>query len=303
MSPNIGQSKQIKMEIKKSIVESQKKEMEAIYQKLNIEMQRAVLVAQEKSASVFLTALPLKRHNFDLSKTEFTDTLLMRYRWPLPNLPSICPCGEQFSLDHSQICHTGGFINMRHNEVRDLIAHEMKEILKDVESEPHLTPLTGEAIHMRSANVENDARSDIRARGFWAKQQNAFFDVRVFYPHARSYSSRSLSSLFTLFEQEKKRAYADRINQVEHGSFTPLVFSCCGGMGQETTQAIKKLATMLAEKRKEKYNHTITLLRLRISFGILRSALVCLRGSRRKRLPLPNAMPSDVILSEAHASF
>jgi hypothetical protein len=204
MSPDIGQSKQIKMEIKKSIVESQKKEMEAIYQKLNIEMQRAVLVAQEKSASVFLTALPLKRHNFDLSKTEFTDTLLMRYRWPLPNLPSICPCGEQFSLDHSQICHTGGFINMRHIEVRDLIAHEMKEILKDVESEPHLTPLTGEAIHMRSANVENDARSDIRARGFWAKQQNAFFDVSGFFTHMHEAIRPGVFRAFLLHLSKKR---------------------------------------------------------------------------------------------------
>ena len=149
--------------------------------------------------------------------------------------------------------------------------------------------------------MTHDLTSGQEASGWISKM--LFFDVRVFYPHARSYSSRSLSSLFASFEQEKKRAYADRITQIGHGSFTPLVFSCCGGMGKETALAMKQLATRLAEKRKEKYNHTITLLRLRISFEIQRSALVCLRGSRRKRFPLPNAMPSDVVLSEAHASF
>ena len=38
-----------------------------------------------------------------------------------------------------------------------------------------------------------------------------------------------------LHEKEKKRAHEQRIREVEHSSFTPLVFSATGGMGREAT--------------------------------------------------------------------
>ena len=111
--------------------------------------------------------------------------------------------------------------------MRHLLAGDIKKILRDVETdEPRLAPLTGESLHPRSANTRDDARSDIRARGFWCRQQNAFFDIiRVFYPHASSYLHRSLPSLFKSTEKTKKREYQDRILNVEQGSFKPLVFS------------------------------------------------------------------------------
>jgi hypothetical protein len=197
------------------------------------------------------------------------------------------------------MCHTGGFINRRHDKVRDLLVGEMREVLHDVQSEPTLTPLTGEGLLPNSANKDDDARVDIRARGFWADQQSAFFDVRVFYPHAPSYLSRSISGLCESMEKEKKRAYADRILQVEHGSFTPLVFSSCGGVGQEAAAAIRKLASLLAEKRRENYSHTIALLRLRICFALLRSSFVCLRGTRVRRTTAPYShAPADAVMHE-----
>ena len=69
---------------------------------------------------------------------------------------------------------------MRHDAIRDLLATEMREFLRDVQTEPALTPLSGEVILPTSANREPDARGDIRARGFWADQQSAYFDIRVF---------------------------------------------------------------------------------------------------------------------------
>jgi len=100
------------------------------------DQQRALKAAQEKETSALVTALPLKKYGFDLSKREFVDFILMRYRWPLPDLPPVCVCGSPFSLDHSQICHLGGFINKRHDTVRDLLANEMSIVLHDVQCEP-----------------------------------------------------------------------------------------------------------------------------------------------------------------------
>jgi hypothetical protein len=188
---------------------------------------------------------------------------------------------------------------MRHDGIRDLLAGEMRDALLDVQLEPPLLPLSGEVILPATANRDSDARADIRARGFWTDQQSAFFDVRVFYPHAPSYLSRSVPALCKTFEQEKKRVYGDRILNVDHGSFTPLVFSNCGGVGPETSAALRKLASMVAEKRGENYSHTIALLRLRISFALIRSSLVCLRGTRhRVSRPQLYEAPSDSVLHE-----
>ena len=59
-----------------------------------------------------------------------------------------------------------------------------------------------------------------------------FFDVRVFNPNARRYAKQELSKTYQLNEKEKKRLYNERIMQVEHGTFTPLVMSATGGMDE-----------------------------------------------------------------------
>ena len=79
----------------------------------------------------------------------------------------------------------------------------------------------------------------------------------MFYPHAPSYRNRILPSLFKSFESAKKHEYAGRITQVEHGSFTPLVFSLGDGMGFEVTVVMKKLAASLAIKQNEPYSRVV----------------------------------------------
>ena len=61
------------------------------------------------------------------------------------------------------------------------------QLLSDVCVEPTLLPLTGEHMIYRSANTEDGARLDVRARGFWGTcHEVAYFDVRVFNPFATS---------------------------------------------------------------------------------------------------------------------
>ena len=45
-------------------------------------------------------------------------------------------------------------------------------------------------------------------------------------------------------EQEKSRAYNERIFQIEHGTFTPLVFSINGSMRRESQKFYLRLAQM-----------------------------------------------------------
>jgi len=67
-----------------------------------------------------------------------------------------------------------------------------------------------------------------------------FFDVRVFNPFARSYSSLPLSRCYRVHEQEKRRAYDERIREVKRACFSPLVFSATGGMGPVATTVYRK---------------------------------------------------------------
>jgi hypothetical protein len=262
---------------------------------MNTEQLRALAASQEKGASSLFTTLPLKQYGFALSRSQFTDSLLMRYRLPLPNLPTTCVCGKAFSLDHSQICHLGGFINQRHDEVRNLLNQKLCEVLRDVEREPRLKPLAPtDVFNSRTVIIDQDARSDIRARGFWSDQMDAFFDVRVFYPNASSYLNRDLRSIYASIEKQKKNQYGERITNIDHGSFTPLVCSTSGGVGEEANRVIKKLATMLAEKHNESYSHIVGHLRASIAFSLCRAANICLRGTRRRRAQ-PNFTDSPTI--------
>ena len=47
---------------------------------------------------------------------------------------------------------------------------------------------------------------------------------------------------------DKKRACEQRIHEVEHASFTPLVMSATDGLAKEATNFYKRLASRLADK-------------------------------------------------------
>ena len=68
--------------------------------------------------------------------------------------------------------------------------------------------------------------------------------------------------------------------EVEHGTFTPLVFGTNGAMGEECAQFHQLLAAKLEQKNEKLYSTVMQWLRTRLSFSILRSALLCMRGTR-----------------------
>ena len=102
-------------------------------------MKRNVTMAQEKRASAWLNALPIREHGFALHKSDFHDALCLRYNWRPPRLPVQCACGQGFSINHAMDCPTGGFPSGRHNDVRDLTATLLTEVCPDVAIEPNPT--------------------------------------------------------------------------------------------------------------------------------------------------------------------
>ena len=72
------------------------------------------------------------------------------------------------------------------------------------------------------------------------------------------------------------------ICDIEHGSFTPFVFSTTGGMGKAANISYKRLASQIASKRKQPYHIVMGWMRCHLSFSLLRSAIMCIRGARLK---------------------
>ena len=145
-------------------------------------------------------------------------------------------------------CSLGGYVIRRHNGVRDLFAKLLSAVAHEVQIEPQLQPLTGESLQ-RNANSDSEARLDVAARGFWQEHEMAFFDIRVFNPFAKSYlnQNQSLESVFRSHKNQKKKSYNQRVIQVEHGMFTPIVTSSLGGLGRETGAFVTRLIEKLAE--------------------------------------------------------
>ena len=70
---------------------------------------------------------------------------------------------------------------------------------------------------------------------------------------------------------------------VEHGTFTPLVFSLTGGEGSEAFMFHKHTAQKISAKNEENYDRVLSLIRCKFSFLILRSILImCQRKSFSK---------------------
>ena len=169
-----------------------------------------------------------------MSKSDFWDAVRLRYGLPLKRLPSHCGCSKPYNVQHVISSKKSGFVTLRHNELRDNIAEMVEEVISD---EPALQPLPGEEI---KGNQSDEARSDISARGFWIREQRAFFDIRLFDPNAQLHQSKTLRKCYEINEQEKKREYSSRNLNVEQGTFTPLVFSATGRMGRECSMFVRK---------------------------------------------------------------
>ena len=147
--------------------------------------------------------------------------------------------------------------------------------------------------------------ADLKASGFWRSNRHccAFFDVRVFHPHAQSYRATPLPNIYRSQKREKRRQYEMRIREVDRGTFNPLVFPTAGGAAPAAGAFLKRLASLLAAKKDLSYAMTIGWLRCRLSFALLRASLLCMRGSRAtKPAYLHDTVQPDLALSEGQVS-
>ena len=176
---------------------------------------------------------------------------------------------------------------MRHNEIRDTFGKLMDEVCYDVELEPKLQPLEGESFDNKSTTTEDEARLDIKANGLWdTRFSRTFFDVKIFNPLAKS-CPKQIKEAYKYHESLKKLKYEQRITNVEHSSFNPLVFATTGGAGPSASKVITRIAQKISDKSAEPFSDVIGYIRTKVSFALLRSSILCLRGCRSLRRASP----------------
>ena len=249
---------------------------------------RHMELIKEKGSGSWLTCLPLSSAGYCFNKREFRDALCIRYGWKVPGTPIYCGCTKKNSVDHTLTCPNGGYIIMRHNNLRDVNAGFQREVCRDVVIEPSLIPIEGENTNVDGA-TEDRAHPDISSRGLWSPFERTFYDVQVIHPNSPSYLDKKPCQLLLEKEKNKMRKYNQRVLQVEKGTFTPLLYTTYGGWGPQATRYHKRLAEKITSKTKEKYAAVMNHMRTTVNISILRSVLIAVRGQRGR--PSTSAKP------------
>ena len=111
----------------------------------------------------------------------------------------------------------------------------MSEVCYDVKVEPVLQPLTGKALTVDTklpfVKMIPIFISVLLVFGVLDINMH-FLTFLSLIPWPLQTGVQKLSATYCKHEQEKHRAYEERVREVEHGCFIPLVFSTLGGMGK-----------------------------------------------------------------------
>ena len=104
-----------------------------------------------------MTIFPSTEFGFELSRQQFWDSIRLQYGWEISNLPTSCPRGSKFDIQHSMSCKKGGFVFIPHDDLQDVTENMMSEVCKDTETEPKIIALSGEELQGKRSNNSSKA--------------------------------------------------------------------------------------------------------------------------------------------------
>ena len=234
-----------------------------------------------RKSGAWLTLTPDRINGTELSEEEFRDSLRIRFGLQPKHLPNRCEgCHQRFSVEHAMSCKRGGLILLRHNDVTNEWSSLCSQALKPsaILDEPLIH--NGRDQDDTNANIpQPELRGDIAVHGFWKRGTTAIFDVRVTDLNNHSQRGTRAKTLLARHEREKKQKYAAHCER-QRKSFTPLVFSIDGLVGNEGDAAMKRLASCLSKKWGRTYSEVCGFVRSRMAVALARSASRCLRWDR-----------------------
>ena len=90
--------------------------------------------------------------------------------------------------------------------------------------------------------------------------------------------------------------------QVDHGTFTALVFSIYGSMRRECNMCYSRLSQLISDRRNLLKSITINCIKTKVCFALLQLSLLCLQGSRMVCRQV-SEFECDIDVSIGHAKF
>ena len=239
-------------------------------------LQRATNLARERGSSSWLTSLPSR----NMASAFIRVLLLMPLPWKKGGLPLEPPrhvrVGPASVLN---MCYLTQREVSRLSAIMSSGGVRVEHYVKDRLYVPPQKPFT--AISRRAQSVVFVVCLVITSViGCNVGSTQTSLQTSVSRDAVRSLQQEHINwKCFKKHEQEKKRAYEQRILDVEHASFTPLVFSASGGLGKEATTFYKRLASLLAYQWDQPYSTTMNWLICTLSFCLLWSSIQCMCGA------------------------
>ena len=126
-----------------------------------------------------------------------------------------------------------------------------------IETEPKLQSLEGETFTKKQPLLKMTLNLTSRQMDTGEADSAELFSMKIFFnPHAKS-CPKTISGAYKYHEKVETLKYKQRILDVEHSSFVPILFARTGGAAPGSTKTFQKLAEKLNKKRNESYSDTI----------------------------------------------
>ena len=171
--------------------------------------------------------------------------------WHWDGLPLTCVCGHEMTTHHALTCPCGGY--PQHDMTRFVTLSLAPCGRCFATWRPSRAFFPGRVKTFRgrppAGSPKHDWTFGLGASGPGSRMP--FFDVRVTHPEASLLSRARVLGQMRVHEQAKKRRYCARVNNVERGSFTPLVFTTSGMCAPECDRTLKNLGSLIVRRHSD----------------------------------------------------
>lgn len=275
-------------------------------------------IRRSEASGAWLTCLPSWVNGTELSADEFRDNVRLRYNLKPLYIPERCDgCGAKMTVDHALSCKAGGLVHVRHDDVADEFGHlcglafkpsrvtheplinsgticeaeeavarrlqdELRRQRRNLDDVETAEDERADQTHNPRPQFNNENRADKGVLGFWKRNRECLFDVRITDTEGRSTRNQDPHRVIAKCEKEKKDKHLAAC-LYRRKDFVPLVYSVDGVTGREAKSAERRLASALAWKWKRHYSEMCGFVRARMALAVVRANTLLLRSSRVRR--------------------
>ena len=211
--------------------------------------------------------------------------------------------GKSFTVEHALSGpFFGGFPTLHHNEIWNLTANLLSEVCHNVTIEPTLQPVTRETFKLASASLtlEQDQTLQLMVSGVATLKKRFLTSESL--THLLHLTPHPHPVLATADMKKKNKEHMSNASGKLSMPLSPKLYSPLR-MGPIAISFYKRLADLLASKWNSYYSQTIGWLRCRLSFSLLRSSILCIRGARSSKARVPCSVPFPVDLVHSESRF